>query len=1020
MRKIDTNDFEAANIDHIEFWVMDPFVYDEGTHEGGDLYINLGDVSEDILKDSRKFFEQGLPGPNEPFDVDETAWGYIPKNQSLVNAFSNDPATRLMQDVGLNGMNSERERDFYNSYLTSIGAILNPEAMQKFREDPAADDFHYYRGSDFDRDQKSILERYKDFNNPEGNSRPSEESGESYSTAATTIPDGEDINGDNTLSEAENYWQYRIQLNPNNMEIGENYITDIATREVKLKNGNTETIKWYQFKVPITRNETDTVVGNMEDTRSVRFMRMFLHNFSDSVVLRFASLNLIRSEWRKYEKDLVDIDANATNNADDTKFEVSAVNIEENGNREPVNYVLPPGVDRVVDPSNPTPRELNEQALSLKITDLGSNDARAVYKSLNMDLRQYKRLKMDVHAEAVSGFPLNDGEMRVFIRLGTDYQNNYYEYEVPLELTPYSSSYSNNSTADRYAVWPENNAIDLPFELLQEIKLRRNDLMREAGSSISLTDIYKWFDSERPANVVKIKGNPNLANVKTVMVGVRNNSINNKTVEVWINELRLTDFKEDGGWAANGRLNVKLADLGSVSVAGNVSTAGFGSIDQSVTERSKEDYYQYDISPSMELGKLLGPKNRLSIPFYYSFSKQVATPEYSPLDPDIPLDVALKSAKNSSDRDSITELAQDLVKRKSISFSNVRLQPKEGESKFYSPSNLSATYSYNETYRRNIDIEYQTDKNYQGILAYNFVNRPKAIEPFKSLKPKSLALIRDFNFFLAPTQLGYRWELQRGYHEEQLRNINNPTYDIPVSVDKDFYWNRYFDLTYNLTKSLKMDFRVTNNASIDEPEGVVNKKLYSDEYDLWKDSVMNNILSFGRTTNYQHNLNVSYTLPINKLPYLDWTSASVNYGALYNWQKGPITTDEYEWGNTIRNSANIQANSQLNFNNLYNKSNYLKGLNRTATRGANQSETVRFTQHNLQMQGGEPFTVNHKLATTDVTIRVFNESGIPVKGKQVVIDANTLTFVPEQDIPSARVIVTGKKVEKNDLSMKIL
>src|SRR5690554_1889501 len=627
---------------------MDPFIYDEGTHEGGDLYINLGDISEDILKDSRKFFEQGLPGPNEPFDVDSTVWGYIPRKQSLVNAFSNDPATRLMQDVGLNGMSSERERDFYSPYLSAIRSILNPEAMKRFDEDPAADDFHYFRGSDFDRNKTSILERYKDFNNPEGNSKPSENSGESYSAASTTIPDGEDINGDNTLSEAENYYQYRIQLKPNNMEVGENYITDVVSREVKLKNGNVETIKWYQFKVPIITDDS-TKVGNPEGKRSIRFMRMFLHNFSDSVVLRFASLDLIRSEWRKYDKNLVPIEDNENNTTiknTNTKFEISAVNIEENGNREPVNYVLPPGVDRVVDPSNPTPRELNEQALSLKITDLGNNDARAVYKTLNMDLRQYKRLKMDVHAEAISGYALDDGQMSIFIRLGTDYQNNYYEYEIPLELTPHSSSYSNNSIAHRYMVWPENNAIDLPFELLQEIKLKRNDLMRQAGSSVSLTKIFSRPDIEKPANEVKIKGNPNLANVKTIMIGVRNNSIGDKAIEVWVNELRLTDFKEDGGWAANGRLNVKLADLGSVSVAGNVSTAGFGSIDQSVTERSKEDYYQYDIATSLELGKLLGPKNRLSIPFYYSFSKQVATPEYSSLDPDIPLDVALKSAKN--------------------------------------------------------------------------------------------------------------------------------------------------------------------------------------------------------------------------------------------------------------------------------------------------------------------------------------------------------------------------------------
>ncbi len=1017
MRKIDTNDFEAANIDHIEFWMMDPFIYDEGTHKGGDLYINLGDISEDILKDSRKFFEQGLPGPNEPFDVDSTAWGYIPKTQSLVTAFSNDPATRLMQDVGLNGMNSERERQFYSSYLSQIETILNPEIFQKFVQDPAADDFHYYRGSDFDREQVSILDRYKDFNNPEGNSKPSEASNEAYSTAATNIPDGEDLNNDNTLSEAENYFQYKVGLNPNNMEIGQNYITDIAERDVKLKNGKTETVKWYQFKVPI--NIPDTVVGSIEDTRSIRFMRMFLHNFSDTVVLRFASLSLIRSEWRKYEKPLTIAEENATVQSY-TKFEVSAVNIEENGNREPVNYILPPGVDRVLDPSNPTPRQLNEQSLSLKVTELGSNDARAVYKNINMDLRQYRRLKMEVHAEAIPSYPLNDGEMRVFIRIGSDYQNNYYEYEIPLELTPYSSSYSSNSSVDRYTVWPESNAFDIPLELLQEVKLKRNELMRQEGSTIALTDIYSWFDKDKPANVVKIKGNPNLANARTIMIGVRNNSINDKSAEIWVNELKLTDFKEEGGWAATGRLNVKLADIGSVSVAGNVSTAGFGSIDQSVNERSKEDYYQYDIATNLELGKLISPRNIISIPFYYSINQQVATPEYSPLDPDIPLDVALNNVENSQERDSIKMLSQDYAKRKSVSFSNVRLQPKEGPQKFYSPSNISATYSYNETYRRNVDIENLTDKNYRGMLAYNFTNRPKAIEPFKQIKPKSLALIRDFNFYLAPTQLGYRWEVTRGYHEEYLRNISNPEFKIPVTIDKDFYWNKYFDLTYNLSKSLKFDFRMTNNSAIDEPEGVVNKKLYADEYKLWKDSVLNNMQSFGRTTNYQHNVNVSYNVPINKLPYLDWTSLSTSYGGMYNWQQGPITTSDFNWGNTIRNSQNIQANAQLNFTNLYNKSNYFRNLNRPQTRRQNQSETVRFTQHNIKMSKGEAFTIAHNLGTTDISARIFNESGIPVKGKQEVIDENNVAFTPEQDIPTGRIIVTGKKVDKPNKSIKVL
>ncbi|MDI3521636.1 MAG: hypothetical protein PWR04_1624, partial [Anaerophaga sp.] len=397
MREIQTSDFEAANVEYIEFWMMDPFVYDDSPERGGDLYINLGNISEDILRDSRKFFEQGLPGPQDPFDVDSTVWGFVPTRQSLVNAFSNDPATRFMQDVGLNGMNSERERNFYRQnphpFLTLIDNLygsggLTEEAYQKIVIDPAADDYHYYRGSDFDREETGILERYKNFNNPEGNSVPSEYSNESYSTAATTLPDGEDINRDNTLSETESYYQYKIQLRPGNMNVGENFITDEIESTVELKNGERSSVKWYQFKVPVS--EPDTTIGELRDFSSIRFMRLFLKNFSDTVILRFATMELVRADWRKYTDDLFEPD-DMVSPSPGTQFEVATVNIEENGTRKPVNYVLPPGIDRIIDPGNPQIRQLNEQSMVLKTTELAGGDARGVYKTLNMDMRQYRR-----------------------------------------------------------------------------------------------------------------------------------------------------------------------------------------------------------------------------------------------------------------------------------------------------------------------------------------------------------------------------------------------------------------------------------------------------------------------------------------------------------------------------------------------------------------------------------------------------------------------------------------------------
>jgi cell surface protein SprA len=83
MREILSSDFETQNIQYIKFWVMDPFVENQSL-SGGDLYINLGNISEDILRDSRKSFENGLPGSPDVKNVDTTAWGRVPTVQARV------------------------------------------------------------------------------------------------------------------------------------------------------------------------------------------------------------------------------------------------------------------------------------------------------------------------------------------------------------------------------------------------------------------------------------------------------------------------------------------------------------------------------------------------------------------------------------------------------------------------------------------------------------------------------------------------------------------------------------------------------------------------------------------------------------------------------------------------------------------------------------------------------------------------------------------------------------------------
>jgi len=1038
MRKIETNDFEAANIAYIEFWMMDPFVYDPN-RKGGDIYFDLGNISEDVLRDSRKSFENGLPIDENVTLVDSTKWGRVPLVQSLVNAFDNNTQSRKYQDVGLDGLDDNDELSYFNEYIQAISFSFNlgsgSGAYNMAIQDPSSDDYHYFRGSDYDADEVSILDRYKEYNGPEGNSPTSDLSTETYPTSATTLPDVEDINHDNTLSESEAYYQYRVHLEPDSMKVGQNFIVDKVTSNVDLANGTKGSVNWYQFKIPV--NEYEAKFGNISDFTSIRFIRMFMKKFDKDVIARFATLDLVRDDWRKYEQA---INEDATNTLpSEAGLDITAINIEENASKEPVNYVLPPGIDRVVDPSNPQLVQLNEQSILLKTNELENGKGVGAYKTLNMDVRKYGKLKMDVHAEEIDGFPLQDEQVNVFIRLGSDYQDNYYEYEIPLKLTP-PGLYNGDNNDDRLSVWPDENRFDFKLRIFQIIKQLRNDAMRAAGSTIDYTTVYDMkvgdltndADPLQAEQIVRVKGNPNLANVRTVMIGVKNPESDAtgsddhlpKSVEVWLNELRLTDFDENGGWAANLRVTTKLADLGTVTWAGSQVTSGFGGIEDGVNDRSKDDIFQYDLSASLELGKFFPEKSGVKIPMYYAISEQTISPEYNPLDPDIPLDVALDNAKSKGERDSIKFISQEYTKRKSFNLTNVRIEKAGSKSKLLDVSNLALTYSFNETYSRDVNTTRDLEKNYRGVLSYNFTNRPKIVQPFKKVKAfrkPIFKLLRDFNFYYLPTQLSFRSDLQRYYREIEKRNIEEPGLKIEPTFDKDFIWYRYYDLKYNLTKGLKFDFSATNTSRIDEPDGIVDKDRDRDAYNIWKDSIWNNLMDGGRNIQYHHNFNVTYTVPINKIPWFNWTSMTARYSGAYDWNAGAITADTIELGNTIRNSNNVQINGQLNMVNLYNKIGFLKKINRKYSSNRKYKKKVKsYTKVHFEgtlpeLKAGIPTSIYHKLMTEDINIKVYDKKGREVKVQVKPVTGNRAKITSTQSVKDVRVRVTGRLSEKENV-----
>lgn len=1008
MRAVNTSDFEAANVQYIEVWLMDPFVY-ESEHKGGDVYFDLGAVSEDILRDGRKAFENGLPAGPEQIHVDRCPWGKVPSVQSVTNGFDNNSQARRFQDVGLDGLSDEEERVFYADYLESLKNLYGADSKvyQDAWADPSGDNYHFFRGSDFDASETSVLQRYKRYNGTDGNSPTADMSPESYPTAATTLPDVEDINGDNTLNESESFFRYHLHLSPREMKVGENYITNVMTALVELPNGNVDSVRWYQIKIPIS---DPSATHNSPDLKSIRFMRMFLTGFQDSVILRMASLDLVRDNWRKYE-DKVDEEQAFI----ETKgFDVSVVNLEENASRTPVNYVMPPGIDRVVDATNPQLRELNEQAMSLKVTDLKQGDARAVYKNFGKSLLRYKTLLMDVHAEAIQGMPLNDDELTVFIRLGSDNRSNYYEYEVPLKLT--LPGFYSSDEIGREAVWPSSNRIELPLEWLQTLKLQRNANQRSSGGDINYLDVYQMTvaeldqsaDIDKVRHVVKIKGKPTLADVKTVMIGVRNKTNDVRSAEVWVNELRLSDFDTKGGWAANARLTLKLADVATLSFAGSRMTPGFGSIEQHVSEIKREDYRSVDFSSNVEFGKFFPENWRLRLPMYYAYSRQSTLPEYDPTDTDIPLDVALKNAATKQLRDSIKYNAEDYMMRKSLNFTNIGYAGKDGESHLFSLANLALTFSYNKSFARNVNIERDLEKNYRGLISYIYNGMPKLVEPFKSSKSldsKYLKIIKDFNFYYMPSMLSVTSDITRNYREIKSKNLDNPGLLITPTYDKDFTWSRDYALKFNLTRNLSVSFRATALARIDEPEGIVDRQRDRERYQQWKDTVWNNILDGGRPVNYNHDFSVDYTLPLNKLPFLDWTSVRTSYFTRYDWQAAALTKNSTNLGNVIRNSNSLQVNTDFSLTTLYNKSKFLRNI--TRPQRPQRGKTVKFESGLEHMQKGKPLIVRHRLKTGDIKAQLTAADGKNIKIGYESVGRNKIRINPSQSLDGGRLVVTG-------------
>ncbi len=931
-------DFDNANIQYIEFWMMDPFIngdrgvvqdgglqYTGSQRTGGDVYFNLGNVSEDVMKNNRHDFENGLPindDQNTPKAV-ENVWGKSPGSPWLNNAFDNNSGSRQQQDVGLDGVRDDEEQRIFNSS----------------RPDPSGDNFAHPLDPKFDN-ESNLLTRYKDFNGYQDNSQ--ESTGANFSTTATTIPDNEDLNNDQTISDLEDYYQYKIQLRREQMQVGKNYIVNVQE-----SNQSGENVKWYQFRIPI--REYEQKFGNIQDFKSIRFMRMFLTNFDQPHVLRLVNFQLVANQWRIYERSLSDKDFQLPSESYNAGFSLGTVNIEENSTPDNVitqfPYKIPPNLPRDRDITTVNNRFLNEQSLRLCVDDLKDRDARAIFKNVNFDFINYKRLRMFIHAETADQETKTAPDtLRAFVRLGTDFVENYYE----IQLKPKFSVDGDTSSAN---IWPLENEIDIPFTLLVDVKSNRN----RKGISPLVAYTEKVFvdgaDGIRREYEITVTGNPDYSAIQTIMIGMRNNAGGQRTKKacLWVNELRCEGFDQEGGYAATGRLNIKLADFATITAAGNIETFGFGSIQQRISERARQNTMQYSVGANVNVEKLLPKWVGIKIPMFIGYERERIKPRFNPLDPDVKLDQSIESRFANSSKEEENEyrkIVEDNTTRRSINFTNVqkiKLNP-QAKAHLWDLSNFTFNYSYSDITRTNITTAEYYQKNIRGGAGYTFSTAPKYIEPFKNigfLDKSAWKWLKEFNFSLAPSSISIRGDLDRMFTKTQLRNSDPSAFGTKLTTlgirpfyEKYFTFNRTYDLQWNLTRSLSFSYSAISNAVIDEPSGEIDDTELRPGFSK-RDSVDYNLKRLGRMKNFQQTTNFTYRLPLDKFPIVDWLGADVRYGAAYNWRAaalGVTDTSGILFGNFADNSRQRAINGQVDLIRLYNKVSFLKKINEPTRR----------------------------------------------------------------------------------------
>jgi cell surface protein SprA len=968
-------DFDNSNVEYLETWILDPFAAEvrDGRKNlknstGGKILIQLGDVSEDVIPDSRFNFENGIKQSlNGTSDPVITKWGYAPKSQFITDAFDNEESIRSKQDIGLDGLSNAQEANFTHikDFLGNANiAVTNADAKKKLNEDPSKDDFRFFLDPIYNERKAGFLERFKNYMGMENNTPPIDNNANAQSLtnsqASTNQADKEDINQDNTINDIEDYHEYEIELKPSSLEVGNGYVVDKVST-----NGAT----WYLMRIPIRKPTRSFPVGK-EGFKSIRFLRLVTTDWEQPVVLRFAAMQLVSNQYRVYDKKISDKGAIEIPETDNSViFKTASVNIEENGCSEDgkceikegtIPYVVPPGFIRDQDYTSSQQRvQYNEQSLSLAVENLKGGESRAVFKNTKLDLNMYKRIKMFVHTQN----KLNENKIAsVFVRLGTDLKNNYYEIELPNLLT------TTLGATDPNSIWPKENELDIPLDVLRKLKLERNksskpinkifggDKLVDIQGSVSGSQTSRRDEEDVITRQYKISvvGNPDLSNVLTVMVGLKNNDTLNanqgKNFTAWFDELRAYRFDQEPGEAAVMSADIKLADVATIMINGNFKNYGFGGVQDRISVRSRETNQGFGIASNIELDKFFPLKWGLAIPLFVNYDNQNIKPTFNPLDPDIRLEDAIAN-KGLFQQNLTSQIVEENTTTKGFNLTNIRKSKTKANAKnhFYDIENFTFSYAQNRIERHNVLIEENLQTQNRAGLSYQYQPKTFNWEPFKKSKRLSkprYSWLKDFNLSPIPTLMSFRTDYDRSFIKTQYRNSNLGIQDISPNIIKYFIGNRVYDAQWNLTKSIVLTYNASMNSIQDDIDSITRNEI----------KFFDGLKTLGRAKNYEQKIQATYRLPLDKFFLLDWVKADSRYNNNYGFKAGSFQIkDENEdaFGNMLENGRELAINGQVDLVKLYNKLKVLRLANapnapvKKFTRAPGDDEEIKLPSNNV-------------------------------------------------------------------------